>query len=141
MSTSAIQYLNHQNIQEHIRKKEEFSIISSKTAPSLLILMGSMDWLTTIVGIVYFGAVEGNPFIADLTRTNLLAFSELKLGTALIIGFMFYQAEKILNRDADRKSRSFKRMQYVLRGTCIACIAFLMVVVANNVLIVANGAI
>lgn len=141
MSTSAIQYLNHQNNQEHIRKKEEFSIINSKTAPSLLILMGSMDWLTTIVGIVYFGAVEGNPLIADLTRSNLVAFSALKLGAAFIIGFMFYQAEKTLNRNADRKSRGFTRVRYVLRGAYIACITFLIAVVANNVLIVANGAI
>lgn len=116
-------------------------MLTTKAAPSLLALIGSIDWLTTIIGIVYFGAVEGNPFIADLAQTNLLAFSTLKLGTAFAVGFMFYQAEKTLSRNEDRKSRGFTRMRYILRGAYIVCFTFLMVAVANNVLIVANGAI
>ncbi len=116
-------------------------MLITKAGPSLLALIGSIDWLTTIVGIVYCGAVEGNPFIAGLAQTNLLAFSALKLGTAFTVGLMFYQGEKTLSRNKDRKSRGFTRMRYILRGAYIACFTFLVAAVANNVLIVANGAI
>ena len=98
-----------------------------------------MDWLTTMVGIVYFGAVEGNPFIADLARTNLPAFSAIKLGTAFFVGFLFYQAEKTLNRTEDKKSKNFMRMRYLLIAAYLASLIFLLVAVVNNVLAVANG--
>jgi hypothetical protein len=36
----------------------------------LLILLGSMDCLTTVIGTRFFGAVELNPLIADLVGSN-----------------------------------------------------------------------
>ena len=105
-----------------------------KPAPSLLVLMGSMDWLTTIVGIVYFGAVEGNPFLADIARTNLAAFTAIKLGTAFFVAFLFYQAEKTLNRAQDKESKNFIRVRYLLKGAYMTSIIFLLAAVLNNVL-------
>ena len=96
-----------------------------------------MDWLTTMVGIVYFGAVEGNPFIADLAQTNLPVFTAIKLGTAFFVGFLFYQAEKTLNRTEDKKSKGFARMHYLLIAAYLASLIFLLVAVVNNVLTVA----
>jgi len=101
--------------------------------------MGSMDWLTTIVGIVYFGAVEGNPFLAGLAQTNLPVFTAIKLGTAFFVGFLFYQAEKTLNRTEDKKSKGFARMRYLLIAAYLASLIFLLVAVVNNVLAVASG--
>jgi len=98
--------------------------------------MGSMDWLTTIVGIVYFGAVEGNPFLADIAGTNLPVFTVIKLGTAFFVAFLFYQAEKILNQTPDKQSRNFIRVRYILRGAYLASIVFLAVAVVNNMLVV-----
>jgi len=102
--------------------------------------MGSMDWLTTIIGIVYFGAVEGNPFLAGLAQTNLPVFTAIKLGTAFFVGFLFYQAEKTLNRTEDKKSKGFARMHYLLIAAYLASLIFLLVAVVNNVLTVAGGA-
>ena len=99
--------------------------------------MGSMDWLTTIIGIVYFGAVEGNPFLATLAVTNLPAFTAIKLGTAFFVGFLFYQAEKNLNRVEDKKSKGFVRMRFLLIGAYLASLVFLMFAVVNNILTVA----
>lgn len=121
------------------RKNGGNSILSSKTAPSLLILMGSMDWLTTIVGIIYFGAVEGNPFLAGLARTNLAAFSAIKLGTAFFVGFLFYQAQKTLSRTENKKSKGFVGMRFLLIGAYLASLIFLSFAVLNNVLTVAIG--
>jgi hypothetical protein len=111
-----------------------------RAVPSLsLILMGSMDWLTTIIGIVYFGAVEGNPFLADVTRTNLLAFTAIKLSTTMIIGLLFYKAEKALMRTPDKTTRSFRYARLILRGAYVTATAFLLIAVLNNLIVVAQA--
>jgi hypothetical protein len=114
--------------------------MQTRTASSFLILMGSLDWLTTIVGITFFGAVEGNPFLAGLASTNMPAFTAIKLGTAFFVGFLFYQANKTLNYMENKSSRGFVLTQYVLRGAYLASVTFLLFAVFNNVLLVANAA-
>ena len=99
-------------------------------------LIGSIDWLTTVVGIVYFGAVEANPFLADLASSNLAVFSVIKLGTAIFVGFLFYHAEKTLSRMDNKESKGFIRTQYLLRGAYLTSLIFLVIVVVNNVLTV-----
>jgi hypothetical protein len=122
------------------RKREEANILRIRAVPSLsLILMGSMDWLTTIIGIVYFGAVEGNLFLAEITRTSLLAFTAIKLSTTVIVGLLFYKAEKTLLRTQDKNSRSFRCTRIILRGTYIAATVFLLIAVLNNLIVVARA--
>jgi 4-hydroxybenzoate polyprenyltransferase len=111
-----------------------------KTSPSLLVLMGSLDWLTTIVGIVWFGAVEGNPFLAGLAGSNLPAFTAIRLGTAVFVGFLFYQANKTLNSTENKSSKGFVRTRFVLKGAYLASAIFLTFAVLNNVLTVVNTA-
>ena len=101
--------------------------------------MGSIDWLTTIIGIVYFGAVEGNPFLADITQTSLPIFTIIKLSTTLMVGFLFYKAEKTLLRTQDKNTRSFKCTRIILRGAYIAANLFLLTAVLNNLIVVARA--
>ena len=122
---------------ERKRRKQRMQI---KTTPSLLVLMGSLDWLTTIVGIVWFGAVEGNPFLAGLTGANLPAFTAIKLGTAIFVGFMFYQANKTLSGLENKNSKGFVLTRLVLKGAYLASATFLTYAVINNVLTVINAA-
>jgi hypothetical protein len=107
--------------------------VKPKTAPSLLALMGSLDWLTTVIGIVFFGAVEGNPFLAGLAIINLPAFSVLKLGTAVFLGFLFYQGEKTLNRVANQDDKTVRQIRFLLKGSYAVSLAFLIFAVLNNV--------
>ena len=100
--------------------------------------MGSMDWLTTIIGIVYFGAVEGNPFLADITQASLPAFTAIKLSTTIMIGLMFYTAEKTLLRTPDKNTRSFKCARIILRAAYITAAVLLLIAVINNLLVVAK---
>jgi hypothetical protein len=58
-----------------------------------IILIGTLDWLTTIVGIVFFGATETNPLLSNFTQTNMLAFSTIKLAAITVTGLLFYKAE------------------------------------------------
>ena len=107
-----------------------------KTGPSLLIIMGSMDWLTTIIGIVYFGAVEGNPFLSEIARTNLPVYTAIKLSTAVFVGFLFYQAEKTLSRAQD-KSKGFAWTRQLIKGAYVGSAVFLLIAVLNNIVNVA----
>jgi hypothetical protein len=108
-----------------------------RAVPSLsLVLIGSMDWLTTIIGIAYFGAVEGNPFLADITRTSLLSFTVIKLSTTIFVGLLFYQADKMLLRTQDKSTRSFRFTRIILRVAYITATALLLIAVINNLIVV-----
>jgi len=111
-----------------------------RAVPSLsLILMGSMDWLTTVVGIAFFGAVEGNPFLADITQTSLLLFTVIKLSTTVMVGLLFYKAEKTLLGTSDKNTRSFKWARIILRVAYIAATGLLLSAVLNNLIVVVNA--
>jgi len=101
--------------------------------------MGSMDWLTTIIGIVYFGAVEGNPFLAEIARISLPAFTAIKLSTTIVVGLLFYKAEKILLRTQDKNSLSFRCTRIILRGAYLTATVFLLIAVLNNLIVVARA--
>jgi hypothetical protein len=122
------------------RRREEASILRIRTVPCLsFILMGSMDWLTTIIGIFYFGAVEGNPFLAEIARTSLPAFTAIKLSTTIVAGLLFYKAEKTLLKTQDKNSSSFRCTRIILRGAYIAATSFLLIAVLNNLIVVARA--
>jgi hypothetical protein len=98
-----------------------------------------MDWLTTIIGILYFGAVEGNPFIADVARTSLPAFTAIKISTTILVGLWFYKAERILLRTQDKNSRSFRCTCIILKGAYIAATVLLLIAVLNNLIVVVRA--
>jgi hypothetical protein len=123
-----------------LRGKEKASMLRIKAIPSLsLILMGSIDWLTTVIGIVYFGAIEGNPFLADITQTSLPLFTLIKLFTTVIVGLLFYNAEKTLLKIADKSTRSFKYARIILRAAYVVATAILLFAVLNNLIVVINA--
>ena len=101
---------------------------------SVLILMGSIDWLTSIVGIMCFGAVEVNPVFAAFTQMNILAFSVVKLLTVVLIGVLFYKAG--LFKEASSGCSSFSGR--VLDSGYFASLALLSFVVTNNAIAIAR---
>jgi hypothetical protein len=101
----------------------------------LLAFMGSMDCLTTVLGIIYFGAVELNPFIAGVVSTNLPAFVILKLITTVFICLIFVQAEKILMKTKNKTTKAFSWTRRLLRFASAGIIAFMFIVVANNMIV------
>lgn len=113
------------------------SMFHLKTIPSLsLVTAGSLDWLTTVIGIAYFGAVEGNPLMAQFTSSNLFIYSIIKLLTTIIVGFIFYKAEKILNTVEEKNSQAFKLTRIGLRITYVCATIALFVAVINNIFVV-----
>jgi hypothetical protein len=67
-------------------------MVSQKLFCSALVMLGVVDWLTTIVGIAFFGAKEANPLLAGMTTSSLLLFSFAKLSAVSITGFAFFKA-------------------------------------------------
>jgi hypothetical protein len=126
---------------EKLKKEKGGSkILRVRAVPGLsLFLMGSMDWLTTVIGIVYFGAVEGNPFLADVVSTSLPAFTAIKLSTTIIIAFLFHKADKMLLKTQDKTNRSFRYARLMLRCAYIMATALLLFAVLNNLLIVVQA--
>lgn len=112
---------------------------ATKVFPSLLIVvMGSIDCVTTIIGILYFGAVERNPFMSNVLSASLAGFTLLKMATTFVVGLIFYHADKILMKTPDKNTKVFVWTKRLLKVSLAGVIAFLGIVVLNNVLVLIN---
>ncbi len=109
------------------------------TYPLLLVLMGSLDCLTTVIGIAYFGAVEVNPFLAGVASKSLMSFVFLKLATTVFVCFIFVQAEKILMKTENKNTKAFSYTRTLLKITYLGVILFLAVVVTNNIIVLTRA--
>ena len=96
--------------------------------------MGSIDWLTTLVGIIFFGAVEVNPLFAALTQMDIFAFSVVKLFAVVLIGVMFYKAGSLKGVSIGFSSFSGR----VLDSGYFASLVLLSFVVTNNAIVIAR---
>jgi hypothetical protein len=120
--------------------KEKASVLRIKALPSLtLVLIGSIDWLTTIIGIAYFGAVESNPLMGSITRTSLVTFTVVKLTTTVLVALLFYKAEKTLDGAREKTGHSFLLTRITLRAAFVIATALLLAAVLNNIMVVARA--
>lgn len=99
-----------------------------------IIVIGALDWLTTVAGVYFFGATEINPLLSELTKSSMLFFSIIKLSAIVIAGFAFYKAgsmSRSLTKDL-RFTNGF------LNGGCLLTLFALVAVVTNNLLAVSG---
>jgi hypothetical protein len=110
--------------------------LKSDVFPSfILILMGSIDCLTTVIGVLYFGAAELNPLMTGIVSTNIVAFSVLKISATFLIGFTYILAKRTLNRALNKESKSFRYSNIFMKLAYAGLIIFLFMVIMNNLLI------
>ena len=110
-----------------------------RAVPSLAIfLAGSMDCLTTVIGIVFFGAVECNPFLSNLASISLAALVAVKLVTTIFVGVLFHKADKALVQNGDKSHKNYKFIRYALKGSYITATIILFAAVVNNIIVVAR---
>ncbi len=93
--------------------------------------MGTIDCLTTVIGITFRGAAELNPILAGVV-TNIPAFMILKLSATLCIAGTYILANKTLNRTSDKTTRTFRYSSYGMKGAYVGLVLFLAIVVVNN---------
>ena len=60
----------------HMQKTEAF-------LGFFLILMGSIDCLTTVIGVLYHGATELNPFMTGIVNSNIGDFLVVKIAATV----------------------------------------------------------
>lgn len=111
-------------------------MLKTEVFPSfLLIFMGSIDCLTTVIGVLYFGAAELNPFLAGIVSTNIQVFLIIKIAATMLIAFTYIQANKTLMKTENKSSKSFTYSYKLLKIAYAGIILFLVIVIANNLLI------
>ncbi|MGF3523218.1 MAG: DUF5658 family protein [Candidatus Bathyarchaeia archaeon] len=114
-------------------------MLQLRTHPSVvLVAMGSMDLLTTMVGVVYFGAVECNPLLAGILSTNLTSFIALKAAATVFAGLLFYQAGKLLTKTQNKTAKAYRVTQRLLRAAYLGIAGFMLTVLVNNMLVLAG---
>jgi hypothetical protein len=104
----------------------------------LLALMGILDCITTVVGFLFLGAFEQNPFMASLIQTNLSAFIATKLAATAFVCFSLIQADRLIGTIKDKTSRAFKYSNRLLKATLFGLIGFAVMTVANNSIIITH---
>lgn len=113
--------------------------LSVKTMPSLfLVLLGSLDCLTTVIGTIYFGTRELNPLIAGLVNTNFPGFVIVKLTVTIVFALVFIFAQKTLMQTKEKDNKYFKIAFKIVKYAYFGIAMFLAVIVINNILILAQ---
>jgi len=120
-------------------EKYEMKIISmyyalkSDALPScLIILLGSIDCLTTLIGTIYAGAVEVNPLMKCILSTNVMAFLAIKISATLIIGFTYIFAKGTL----DNSTKTSKYSRNLMRVAFAGIISLLIITAINNLTVI-----
>jgi hypothetical protein len=107
--------------------------LKSEVLPSLvLVIIGLIDCLTTVIGVLYFGAAEWNPLLTGVVSTSIIAFLALKLSATFLIGFTYILAKRTLNKTQNKKSKSFKYSNKLMKVAYAGLLIFLIAVVVNN---------
>lgn len=101
----------------------------------LIVLVGSMDCLTTVIGVQYFGAAESNPFIAIMVSTNIGAFLTVKIAATVLIALTYVLANRALMGTSNKASKLFKYSCRTVEFAYAGIIVFLALTVTNNLLI------
>jgi hypothetical protein len=89
--------------------------------------VGFIDWLTTVSGVLFFGATEVNPLLFGLTRSSMILFSLVKLSAVALIGFAFYKAATI---SKTTNSWHFTK-KFLYTGYSLTLLALTAVVTSN----------
>ncbi len=106
------------------------------TSSLLLILMGSMDCLTTIIGVRYFGTIELNPLVAGILDSSLPAFVAMKLAITVSVGLILVFVEKALMETLNKTTKAFRATTSTVKIILAGLIFFLAIVVINNIIVI-----
>ena len=101
----------------------------------LLIIMGTIDCITTVIGILYHGATELNPLMADIVSSNIGAFLIIKLAAVMIAASSFVLANKTLRNTQNECTKAFVYSSKLIKIASVGLLVFLAIVVTNNLLV------
>jgi hypothetical protein len=97
--------------------------------------MGVIDCVTTVVGILYHGATELNPFMTGIASTNIGAFLIVKLAATMFAATSFIIANKTLIKTQNKGTKTFIYSSKLIKIASAGLLIFLTIVVTNNLLV------
>ena len=110
--------------------------LRSELFPSFfLILLGSIDAITTVIGVMYFGATELNPLMTGIVNNNIMAFLVLKVSATFLIGFTYILAKRTLNKNLNKETPAFRYSNWLIRIAYVGLTTFLLATVLNNLIV------
>jgi membrane protein DedA with SNARE-associated domain len=110
--------------------------LKAEVFPSfLIILLGSIDCITILIGVMYYGASELNPFMTGIVNSSMVGFLILKISATFLIGFTYIYAKRILNKAMDKSTKVFKVSCKVMKGVYARIMIFLIIAVINNLIV------
>ena len=89
-----------------------------------LVLVGFLDWITTIVGVAFFGASETNPLLVDLVSSNMIIFSAVKLFAVVAGGFAFFKAVGLTKTYNQGLTKRFLDVSFSMTFLALALVVF-----------------
>ena len=112
------------------------SVLKSAVFPSfILILVGAMDCLTTVIGVMYYGAAELNPCMTYIVSSSIPAFILIKIVATLVIASTYIIAKRTLDSTPNKEMKFFKYFSIGMKVAYAGLAIFLAIVVANNLII------
>jgi hypothetical protein len=97
---------------------------------AIFLVLGILDWLTTIIGVTFFGASEQNVILASFIRCNPFVFNILKLSVVVTVSLCLFKAANL-----SKCNYNWMCTKGVLNISYLMTAVSLMVVVSNNVLV------
>jgi Domain of unknown function (DUF5658) len=111
-------------------------MLKKEVIPSLLILlMGTLDCVTTVIGVAYSGAKELNPAMAIIVDSNVGAFLVVKIAATIFMAVSYVFARQILQHMPNKNGKAFFYSIKALTLAYVGLICFLALAVVNNLLI------
>jgi hypothetical protein len=96
-----------------------------------LLMLGILDWLTTIMGVAFFGASEQNMILASFMQSNLFVFSIVKLSVVITVSLCLFKAANL-----SKSNYNWGCTKGVLNMSYLLTAVSLMAVVSNNLLVI-----
>ena len=97
--------------------------------------MGILDCFTTVIGVTFLGAIELNPLMDVLIKSNWLFFVALKLSVTVLVCFLFFQVNRRLVVLADKQCKVFKWTKALVMVALLSLSSFMIVNVVNNIVV------
>jgi hypothetical protein len=109
---------------EYMPKKENLIFAT-------LLMLGILDWLTTIMGVAFFGASEQNMILESFMQSNLFVFSIVKLSVVITVSLCLFKAVNLC-----KSNYNWVCTKGVLNISYLLTAVSLMAVVSNNLLVI-----
>ncbi|MGD6851858.1 MAG: DUF5658 family protein [Candidatus Bathyarchaeia archaeon] len=97
---------------------------------SALVFIGFSDWLTTLIGVSFFGAQESNVLLTGLVNSSMLLFSVVKMCAVVGAGLAFYKAAGFIKGLNSNGTGRFLDVSYSVTFLLLAA------VVINNLIVI-----